>query len=408
MVTVSKRAAQGNAGKRHEIADDDRPLRDPAVDRTRSGIRQGREGLREVASPPLAPATLDSAAASTFEMRGVQWFWPNRFALGKLGLICGLPDRGKGLIISYMIAKATTGGDWPCNEGNATQGKVLLLTAEDDRGDTIVPRLVAAGADCKHVEIISMVRQGENRRMFSLVSDLALLRQKIDSVGDVVLIVIDPMSAYLGVGKVDSYRAADVRGVLSPLTDLAAEKKIAIVAVMHFSKKADVSNAMLRVSDSIAFVAAARHCYVVVDDAENKRRLFVKAKNNLSPDMAALSYTVDTRPVGTDPETNELIAAPYIVWGNEHVNVTATEAMQAEDTGVSKSGPRDIAKKFLADILALGPLPKNEIKEAADANLISNATLRRAKDELGVIAKKTGVKEGWTWQLPAQKLQPAD
>ena len=159
---------------------------------------------------------------------------------------------------------------------------------------------------------------------------------------------------------------------------------------------------MLRVSDSIAFVAAARHCYVVVDDAENKRRLFVKAKNNLSPDMAALSYTVDTRPVGTDPETNELIAAPYIVWGNEHVNVTATEAMQAEDTGVSKSGPRDIAKKFLADILALGPLPKNEIKEAADANLISNATLRRAKDDLGVIAKKAGVKEGWTWQLPAQ------
>src|SRR5262249_5836585 len=159
------------------------------------------------------------------------------------------------------------------------------------------------------------------------------------------------------------------------------------VAVMHFSKKADVSNAMLRVSDSIAFVAAARHCYVVVDDVESKRRLFVKAKNNLSHDMAALSYTIDTRTVGNDPETKELIAAPCVVWGNEHVNVTATEAMQAEDAGVCKSGPRDAAKKFLADILAFGPLPKNEIKEAAEANLISNATLRRAKDELGVIAK---------------------
>src|SRR6266446_2355311 len=344
MVTVSRGAAQSNAGKRHEIADDDRPLRDPAVDRTRSGIRQGREGIREVASPPLAPATLDSAAASTFEMRGIKWFWPNRFALGKLGLICGLPDRGKGLIISYMIAKATTGGDWPCNEGNATQGKVLLLTAEDDPGDTIVPRLVAAGADCKHVHIISMVRQGENRRMFSLVSDLALLRQKIDAIGNVVLIVIDPMSAYLGVGKVDSYRAADVRGVLSPLTELAAEKKIAIVAVMHFSKKADVSNAMLRVADSLAFVAAARHCYVVVDDAESNRRLFVKAKNNLAPDMAGLSYTIDTKTVGTDPKTDELIGAPFVVWGREHVNVTATAAMQAEDNGTS-AGPRDIAKK---------------------------------------------------------------
>ena len=58
---------------------------------------------------------------------------------------------------------------------------------------------------------------------------------------------------------------------------------------------------MLRVSDSLAFVGAARHCYIVVDDKEEDRWLFVKAKNNLATDAEALSYEVaGTRIVGSD------------------------------------------------------------------------------------------------------------
>lgn len=351
------------------------------------------------------PAALTSVAASTYQMRGIRWFWNNRFALGKLGLIGGLPDRGKGLITSYMIARATTAGAWPCNEGRASLGNVLLLTAEDDIEDTIIPRLVAAGADLDRVHIVKMVREPDKPdRMFSLVTDLPLLRQKIDDVGNVVLVVIDPMSAYLGVGKVDSYRATDVRGVLTPLTDLAAEKRLSIIGIMHFNKKADVHDAMLRIADSLAYVAASRHCYVVVDDpgyAENKRRLFVKAKNNLAPDMAALSYTVDVVSVGQDPETKAVIAAPYVVWGTEHVQVTATEALHAEKAGASQSGrPRDAAKSFLEEMLATGPVLMREIEEAAKANLISRTTLKRAKLDLGVVSKKVSADDGWTWELP--------
>jgi hypothetical protein len=55
-------------------------------------------------------AGLDTAPASSYAMRGLRWFWPGRFAMGKLGLIGGLPDKGKGLISADMIARATSAG----------------------------------------------------------------------------------------------------------------------------------------------------------------------------------------------------------------------------------------------------------------------------------------------------------
>src|SRR5262249_48003300 len=147
------------------------------------------------------------------------------------------------------------------------------------------------------IEIIKMVRDRDEKsgkertRTFNLVSDLEKLRRKIAEVGDVVLILIDPISAYLGVGKVDSFRDTDVRAVLTPLKELAEELRIAVVAVMHFNKKVDVLNMMLRISNSIAFAAASRHAFGIVDDAENARKLLIRGKNNLArKDDRALAF----------------------------------------------------------------------------------------------------------------------
>jgi hypothetical protein len=347
---------------------------------------------------------LKSARASTFELSAIQWVWPNRFAAGKLGLLVGLPDEGKGQIFCDIAARITTpGSEWPCSEGVAPFGNVLLLTAEDDISDTVVPRLKSAGADLDRVEIVRMVREANKDRMFSLITDLPLLRQKIVEIGNVVMVQIDPISAYLGVGKIDSFRTTDVRAVLGPVTEFASELKVSVLGIMHFNKKTDVTNALLRISDSLAFGATARHVYAVIDDAENKRKLFVKAKNNLAPrDTKALAYNFGAREVGTDPKTDEPIWAPHIVWHNQYVDVTATEAMQAA-TETKSPAARDEAKKFLETFLADGPKLKSEIEDAAEANCVSERTLARAKAELGIIAKKDGLKGGWKWQLPAEK-----
>jgi hypothetical protein len=361
-------------------------------------------GLDEISPQPSVStwaqiATLESTRASSIKMRAIQWLWPDRFALGKLGLLVGLPDEGKGQILADMAARVTRGDEWPCDEGRAPKGNVILLSAEDDASDTVVPRLLAAGADLDSIEIVSMIRDTSKRRMFSLVTDLALLREKIAAVGNVKLVQIDPISAYLGVGKIDSFRTTDVRAVLAPLVDLAAEVKVSVVGIMHFNKKVDVTNALLRISDSLAFGATARHVYAVVDDATNKRKLVVRGKNNIARhNIPALAYNFGLRDVGIDSNTGETIRAPHVIWHAQHVDVTAAEAMQAASGGKAPAA-RDDAKEFLKNLLAGGSVLSDTIEEAAKADGISRRTLFRAKKELNIASVKSPEDGKWRWEL---------
>jgi hypothetical protein len=212
-----------------------------------------KNGWREDGSAD-AVDYLATTAAADLEMEGLDWLWPGRFARGKFGLIAGLPDMGKGQIAAFITAAVTAEADLPCSEGTAPQGNVIWFNAEDGARDTVLPRLVAAGANLSGVHFVN-----GSDKTFSLVTDLPLLRKAIERIGNVVLVIIDPVGAYLGVGKVDGRSATDVRGVLTPMKDMAEELHIAIIGIAHFNKKDDIKSALLRVSDSIAWVAAARH-----------------------------------------------------------------------------------------------------------------------------------------------------
>jgi putative DNA primase/helicase len=353
--------------------------------------------------------TLESIRASAVTMEVVDWLWPNHFALGEIGLLVGLPDEGKGQVLSYIAARVTHGLEWPNDEGCAPQGNVILLTSEDDIKKTVTPRLVAAGADCDRVEIIKMVRdidkEGNPReRMFSLIDDLQRLRRKIAEVGGVLAVLIDPISAYLGIGKVDSYRGSDVRAVLGPLKALAEDLQIAVIGIMHFNKKVDITNVLLRTQISLAFVAAPRHVFGVIDDADNNRKLMVRAKNNLvdsGQKRQSLAFHFDVQHVGADLRNNKPIIAPFVVWEPGHVDISATEALQAASENKAPAAV-DEAKRFLLDMLANGPVAKKEIEDAAEGSEISLATLRRAKRILKVIAEKdrATTKGSWFWRLP--------
>jgi len=343
---------------------------------------------------------LRTSRAEDLEMRGITWLWPGRFALGKFGLIAGLPDYGKGQIAAFLAAAATAGIELPCGEGFMPQGNVIWFNAEDSARDTVVPRLVAAGADRKRVHFVDGARVNGQDKYFSLVTDLPLLRKAIKRIGNVVLVIIDPMSAYLGVGKVDGRSATDVRGVLTPLTDMAEEVRVAVIGIAHFNKKDDVKSALLRVSDSIAYVAAARHVYRVLDNPEDKNsKLFVKAKNNLAADKKALRYGIGVRKVDHDKDLRVDIDAPFVVWFPQHVDMTANEAMEAGNASTAKRE----AKEFLQDRLRAGPAKADALIEEARQDGISLSTLKRAKKELGITSRKDGLEGGWVWELSGPK-----
>ncbi len=340
---------------------------------------------------------------SDIQPKPVYWLWPRMIARGKLTMIAGNPGLGKSQLTASLAAIVTTGGGWPANGGNCELGDVAFLSAEDDAADTIRPRMDAAGADSKRIFILDSVssldKEGKaQQRSFTLQEDIARLDQLLEEKPDIALVVIDPITAYMG--GVDSHKTADVRGMLAPLAEMAARRNVALVCISHLNKSAG-NEAMMRVTGSLAFVAAARAAFFVgADSAEPSRRLFLPIKNNIGNDRTGLAFSIKPCTLKSGIETS------YIVWEDAIVHQTANDVLaeqgQAGNGKEEKSALQD-AINFLREVLAEGPVSAKEVyKQAADA-CIAQRTIKRAKDELGIKAKKQGMDQGWVWiLLPAK------
>ena len=293
------------------------------------------------------------------------------------------------------------GAALPCGEGTAPQGSVIILSAEDGDADTICPRLHAAGADLGRVHITKMVTTDNDggRRGFSLQTDIGALERLIEEKGDVLLVIIDPISSYFGRG-VDSHKNTDVRGVLAPLTEMAERTGVALVSVTHFSKAyaGNVPKAAHRFIGSIAFVAAPRIAFVVLQDGDSDRRLLLHAKNNLAPAPQGLAFCLKQTIVGV---LGRAIVTSRVEWESDPVDITASEAMAAEGTS-KKEKPRAAAEAFLRALLASGPVLSTKVKEDTEAAGLAWATVRRAQEELGIVPYQENFGGPWFWALGAR------
>jgi RecA-family ATPase len=227
-------------------------------------------------------AHLISRCAAEIEPKRIDFLWAGRIARGKHTAIAGEPGDGKSQLSIYIAATISRSGEWPCGEGRAPVGNVIIFNAEDGADDTVVPRLIAAGADLERVHIVSAVLQdgGKGRRTFNLQADLELLERKIAEIGGVALVIIDPISSYMG--KTDSHKNSEVRGALEPVSEMAERLKVAILSITHFSKSGAGNNtkALHRFIGSIAFVGAPRAAFAVVEDADNEGRILTRQEQH--------------------------------------------------------------------------------------------------------------------------------
>jgi putative DNA primase/helicase len=333
----------------------------------------------------------------------IEWLWPNWIAIGKVSVLAGEGGRGKSTILCDLAARTTTGDKWPDAAIASCAGGVIILAAEDDVGDTLAPRLIAAGADMTRVFVIQSVRdENQRRRGFSLQADLERLENEIRKRGNIRLIIIDPVSCYLG--QVDSHKNSDVRAVLEPLGEMAARMRVAIICNNHFSKGGGSANN--RVIGSVAFVNQARAAFIVTPDEEDETRmLLIPSKMNIAPIRHGLAYRIEGYLINF--EWTE-ISTSRIMYESTPITISADQALAALASSGERRSEKSEAIDFLTDALRSGPVSAKDVKkEAADAG-ISPKSLRGAREALGIKPEKAGFEGGWVWELPKMPSEVED
>lgn len=322
---------------------------------------------------------------SEVETEQVRWLWRNRIPLGKLTILDGDPDLGKSAIALDLAARVSRRRPMPDGDPGEAGG-VVLLSAEDGLGDTIRPRLEAAGADLSRIAAISTIPDGAVERAPEIPRDVAHIEAEVRRLG-ARLAVIDPLTAFLA-GEVNSRIDQDVRRALVPLARMAERTGAAVLVIRHLNKMAG-GNPLYRGGGSIGIVAAARSGLLAARDPnEADMRVLASTKNNLGPAPPSLAY----RLVGAE---NGAVRVGWIGPSQHSASALLSAAAGGEDrTALTE------AVDFLRDCLASGPRPGKALREEARSAGIADATLRRAKVTLGIVSRKDAFGGAWLWRLP--------
>jgi RecA-family ATPase len=345
----------------------------------------------------------------------VQWLWRPWIPLGKVSIAEGDPDVGKSTLTLSWAALVSTGRQWPQSivddnplpRSKSDPAGVVLVGIEDDESDTIVPRLIAAGADLGRIHTLAQPTDSNGDPVpFVIPDDIDRLRKAIIEV-NAKLIVIDPITAYLSTKQVKAGDDPSTRQALMPLVDLARELLCAIVLVRHLNKATGMS-AKHRGSGTIAYTGITRSVIVAGEikrgptdpgpTPDDPTYAIARTKGNLAKAPKAIGYRLDTSPGNAE--------APVVKWLGA-LDISADDLVRAEGTKMDarvNAPTRESAIDTIADMLKDGPQKAEDVITTVCQNeQCSKNTVKAAAKRLGVIKKKVYVNgkiHHWTWELP--------
>jgi putative DNA primase/helicase len=345
---------------------------------------------------PLNLSSQQSHRSNVRHAAPIEWLWPGRIARGKLTVIAGPPGSGKSTLAVRIAAAVSSGGAWPCGEGTAGQGLVVLICPEGDT-DVLDPRLRAAGADLDRVRALRVEDEAVAGRPFDLGNELTQLEKAIASRQDLRLIVVDALSVAGG--------RTGMREARAQFDRLAAFAKRHNVAVVAIAQMADADYLVRKPArlNALALASARMAFAIEVDPADENRRLLLQMKNELSPDPGTLAFRI------TSHKTAPGQSAGTVSFEQHRPGVSPHEFTERQSRSFNSAKAEAIG--FLRDLFSNEirlPVRDIEIQARAFGLLKPNQPisqcrpLRDARIALGLQAVRTGfAKDGaWSWAKP--------
>lgn len=344
-----------------------------------------RRNYRLTSDPPRPRRKAIAVCIDDVTPEDVEWLWPGRIALGTVSLIMGREGEGKSTFTGWLASTVATGGDWPDSNEENEPGSVIILTAEEHLATAVRPRLDAfGGTGSRRIHILRGVDVGDGRNTcFSLRDDAELLRELVEEIGDVKLILIDPITSYLrGIG---GNNAIEVREHLEPVFRLAEECNLSVMLVT-FPNKDSEKDILARVSGSSAFSQMVRASWYFSEDPRDRnRRLVSLMKGNvrgLVKTALAVHYDERRRRITWLPEPVAMSArqvdhALQKLYRDEKVRGAAKNDPKERET------KRRRAEEVILAMLAKGPLKQKAAQRRAfDESEIPSSTFRHALRDL--------------------------
>jgi AAA domain/Bifunctional DNA primase/polymerase, N-terminal len=368
----------------HEIRGDfERAIKDLPK---RLGAPKG--GRPSPAATPI-PTSLDDAPLTEFDSRPVEWVWPGWLPRGVVTVMDGNPGVSKSTLVADLVARLTRGTEWPDGTPVGGPTRAMWITTEDDPGRVLRPRIEAAGGDPSMVLFVrSEVVFPAARTAFQEL----LVRRAAEPLG-LRFVVLDPLFSHIEASVRTIADAEMRRGVMNPLNEAAEAADLSVLVVRHFSKDTAASPINRGAGSLGGIVGAARALWSVTTDPEDESgdaKVVGVSKLNYARMPPGLRYrVVDRLPPGWVSGS-----VSGIEWLGQ---VSGSFASILAETPSSRE-----AQPVLAQLLEVGPMNAEAVYGQMRSKGFGRDATRSAKNRIGVLVTKSGLKGGWTWSLPTE------
>ena len=325
--------------------------------------------------------------ASAVKLEKVKRIWHDRLIVGNINLGGGPSGKGKSLVTSKIAADISRGKGMP----GGTPGAVIFSNREDARSIQRA-RIEAAGGDLDKVYFDS----------YLVPDDLARLEADVVKLG-AKLIVMDTAAKHITAPIRNDQKVAQA---LVPLQEIAERTGCAVLLIAHTLKSVSrQGDPLLAFAGAVGgLVGTARSAFLFGLDPNNQeQRAAAWVKDSYAEPPKGMIFSIESQEIYDDRGRVASVAGVLTIDDKDAdvnaIDLVASKTKEGEDSTPAK---RANAAEWLTTKLQDGPVPAADLKNEAELDGVSWATIRRAQEDIGVEKPRDGFGKGSVvfWRLP--------